>query len=206
LIEDVDKGVLGRQIMNARMWRTGTILVLLLSLVTLVGWGQGVAPKGILPTPPESTALQVSIWVDRGAYAVGEAITIHYSVNKPAYVYIWDITPDGQANQFFPNSLPGGSSNYVTAGEHTVPGNWQVAPPLGTEYLQILATTSPVDPFASFTGDPQALQAQVQVQILGILPHGPDLELHQFRHCTGLGPFVRSAQHYVDSGRSLDLR
>lgn len=169
-MEDTDKGVLGREIMNARMWRTGTILVLLLSLVTLAGWGQGVAPKGIIPTPPESTALQVSIWVDRGAYAVGESITIHYSVNKPAYVYIWDITPDGQANQFFPNSLPGGSNNYVTAGEHTVPGNWQVAPPLGTEYLQILATTSPVDPFAAFTGDPQALQAQVQAQILGILP------------------------------------
>ena len=83
-MEDMDKGVLGREIMNARMWRTGTILVLLLSLVTLAGWGQGVAPKGIIPTPPESTALQVNIWVDRGAYAVGESITIHYSVNKPA--------------------------------------------------------------------------------------------------------------------------
>jgi PKD repeat protein len=162
-------GVLGREIMNARVWRTGTILVLLLSLVTLAGWGQGVAPKGIIPTPPESTALQVSIWVDRGAYAVGESITIHYSVNKPAYVYIWDITPDGQAQKIFPNdAVPGWSQNYVTAGEHTLSGT--IDPPLGTEYLQILATTSPVDPFAAFTGDPQALQAQVQVQILGILP------------------------------------
>jgi len=168
-MEDMDNGVLGREIMNARMWRTGTILVLLLSLVTLAGWGQGVAPKGIIPTPPESTALQVSIWVDRGAYAVGESITIHYSVNKPAYVYIWDITPDGQAQKIFPNdAVPGWSQNYVTAGEHTLSGT--IDPPVGTEYLQILATTSPVDPFAAFTGDPQALQAQVQVQILGILP------------------------------------
>jgi PKD repeat protein len=157
--------------MNARTWRMGTTLVLLMSLVAMAGWGQGVAPKGIIPTPPESTALQVSIWVDRGAYAVGESITIHYSVNKPAYVYIWDVTPDGQANQFFPNtSVAGGTANYVAAGEHTVPGSWQVAPPVGTEYLQILATTSPVDPFVAFTGDPQALQAQVEAQILGILP------------------------------------
>jgi len=148
----------------------GTVFALLVSLFALAGWAEGVAPLGIIPTPPESTALQVSIWVDRGAYAVGESITIRYSVNKPAYVYVWDITPDGQANQIFPNSLPGGGNNYATTGEHAVPGSWQIAPPLGTEYLQILATTSPVDPFATFTGDPVALMAQVEVQILGILP------------------------------------
>ncbi len=156
--------------MNARIWRMGTILVLFLSLVALAGWGQGVAPQGIIPTPPESTDFQVSIFVDRGAYAVGDSISIQYSVNKPAYIYIWDITPDGQANQIFPNALPGGSANYVVAGVHTVPGSWQIAPPVGTEYLQILATTSPVDPFVSFIGDPRALQAQVEAQILGILP------------------------------------
>lgn len=162
-----DKGVRGRKIMNTRTWRMGTILVLLLSLVALAGWGQGVAPKGIIPTPPESTSLQVNIWVDRGAYAVGESITIHYSVNKPAYVYIWDIQPDEVSTPLLPGLL--GSSNYVTAGEHTLSGG-MIAPPLGTEYLQILATTSPVDPFASSTGDPQALQAQIQAQVLGILP------------------------------------
>ncbi len=94
--------------MNARTLRMGTLLVLFVSLFAMAGWGQGVAPKGIIPTPPESTSLQVSIWVDRGAYAVGESITIHYSVNKPAYIYIWDVEPDGQSSPFFPNSLPGG--------------------------------------------------------------------------------------------------
>jgi len=153
-----------------RFWEVGTVLVLLVSLLAMGGWGQGVAPKGIIPTPPESTALQVSIWVDRGAYAVGESITIHYSVNQAAYIYIWDITPDGQANQIFPNTFPGGSSNYVTPGEHTVPGNWSVTTPLGTEYLQILATTSPVNPFSYFSPDPESFRAQVEVQILGILP------------------------------------
>ncbi len=156
--------------MNRTIWRKGTILVLFLSLVTLAGWGQGMAPKGIIPTPPEATDFQVSIFVDRGAYAVGESISIRYSVNRSAYIYIWDITPDGQANQIFPNSLPGGSANYAVAGVHAVPGSWQIAPPVGTEYLQILATTSPVDPFVSFIGDPRALQAQVEAQILGILP------------------------------------
>lgn len=112
--------------MNARTWRTGAMLVLLLSLAAGAAWGQGVAPQGIIPTPPDSTSLQVSIWVDRGAYAVGDPITVHYNVNKPAYIYIWDITPDNQADIIFPNSLPGGSDNYATAGDHVVPGNWQV--------------------------------------------------------------------------------
>jgi PKD repeat protein len=156
--------------MKRGTWRVGVALTLLVALVGAVGWAQGVAPKGIIPTPPESTDLAVRIWVDRGAYAIGEPITIHYSVNRAAYVYIWDITPDGQANQIFPNAFPGGSENYVAAGEYVVPGTWKVAPPVGTEYLQILATTSPVDPFAYFTPDPESFQAQVQVQVLGILP------------------------------------
>jgi len=156
--------------MKRGTWRVGVALTLLVALVGAVGWAQGVAPKGIIPTPPESTDLAVRIWVDRGAYAVGEPITIHYSVNRAAYVYIWDITPDGQANQIFPNAFPGGSENYVAAGEYVVPGTWKVAPPVGTEYLQILATTSPVDPFAYFTPDPESFQAQVEVQVLGILP------------------------------------
>ncbi len=156
--------------MNARTWRMGTLAVLLVSLVAMAGWGQGVAPKGIIPTPPESTSLQVSIWVDRGAYTVGDPITIHYTVNRPAYVYICDIQPDGQWAPAFPNNFAGGADNYVAAGEHTVPGNWSIVPPPGTEYLQILATTSPVDPFSLTTGDAAALLAEIQTHILDVLP------------------------------------
>jgi len=158
--------------MNGKKWRLVALVIVLAAFTALGAYGQGSGgvPKGIIPTPPESEELQVSIWVDKGAYAVGESITIHYSVNKPAYVYIWDIEPDGTANQIFPNSFPGGSNNYVSAGEHIVPGNWQVAPPLGTEYLQILATTTPVDPFVYLTGDPEAFRQQIEAQILGIIP------------------------------------
>jgi PKD repeat protein len=149
------------------MWRAGTVLVLLVSLFAMAGWGQGAAPMGILPTPPESNELQVSIWVDRGAYVVGDSITIHYSINKPAFVYIWDIQPDGISNRLLPGLL--GSGNYAAAGEHTLSGG-MIAPPLGMEYLQILATTSPVDPFAYFTPDPESFQAQIEAQILGVVP------------------------------------
>ncbi len=153
--------------MKARTWRTGVVLLSFLTLAAVIGMAQApVAPKGIIATPPDSE-LEVRIWVDKGAYAVGEAITITYSVNKPAYIYIWDIQPDGIANSLLPGLL--GSSNHVTAGEHTLSGG-MIAPPLGTEYLQILATTSPVQPFAYMTQDPEVFQQSVEAQILGILP------------------------------------
>ena len=158
--------------MKGRISRLGIAALFLIAFAAFTSLGQdNVAPLGIFPSPPESSELEVRIWVDQGAYQVGEPIVVHYSVNKPAYIYIWDIYPDGTAYPFFPNAEPGGSENYVPAGEHTVPGNWEIGFPLGTEYMQILATTSPVDPFGFFSPeDPAAFQAQVEVQILGILP------------------------------------
>jgi len=147
-----------------------TVFVGLITILGVVGLAQPVAPKGIIPTPPESQELEVRIWVDKGSYIVEEPISIHYSVNKQVYVYIWDIEPDGTSHPIFPNSFPGGDQNYVAAGEHTVPGSWKVAPPLGTEYLQILATTTPVDPFSFMTGDPEAFRLELEVRILGIVP------------------------------------
>jgi PKD repeat protein len=161
--------------MTVRIRRIGIALLSLLALAAVVGMAQApVAPKGIIATPPDSE-LEVRIWVDKGAYAVGEAITISYSVNRPAYVYVWDIQPDGVANQLFPYPSSGTPNNYVQAGEHTLgppPGSsrWVIGPPPGTEYLQILATTSPVQPFAYMTQDPGAFQQSIEAQILGILP------------------------------------
>ena len=161
--------------MKARIWRAGVVFLSFLALAAVVGLAQApVAPKGIIATPPDSE-LEVRIWVDKGAYAIGEAITIYYEVNKPAYIYIWDIQPDGIPNQLFPYPSSGTPNNYVQAGEHILgppPGypGWVVAPPTGTEYLQILATTSPVQPFAYMTQDPAAFQQSVEVQVLGILP------------------------------------
>jgi len=161
--------------MKTRNWRTATALLCVLALASVLGWAQAsVAPKGIITTPPDSE-LEVRIWVDKGAYAVGEAITIHYSVNKPAYIYIWDIQPDGIANQLYPYPSAPATNNFVQAGEHILApppgsGGWTIAPPTGTEYLQILATTNPVQPFAYMSEDPQAFQQSVEAQVLGVLP------------------------------------
>jgi PKD repeat protein len=180
--------------MKERIWRAGVVLLSFLALAAVVGMAQApVAPKGIIATPPDSE-LEVRIWVDKGAYAVGEAITITYSVNKPAYVYIWDIQPDGIPNQLFPYPSSGTPNNFVQAGEHTLgppPGSsgWVIGPPAGTEYLQILATTSPVRPFAYMTQDPAVFQQSIEAQIIGILPvEGRSWDFTSFEIVSGTPP------------------
>ena len=113
-----------------------------------------VVPKGIIVEPPAPAGLQVEIWVEKPAYAINEYVRIHFRVNQDAYVYIWDISPDGVC-LIFPNTRE--MNNFVTAGEHTVPGAGmpdylRVAPPTGTEYLQIVATKRRVDGIVQFFG------------------------------------------------------
>jgi len=158
--------------MNARAWKAGTLAFLMVSIGALIGWGQGsqVYPQGLIIDPPQSEELEVSIMTDKAEYQVGESVTISYEVSKAAYIYIWDIMPTGEVQVVFPSTAyPGGMNNYVQAGSHQLPQSFGVAPPLGTEYLQILATTQPVDITTFPMSDPGLFQQQVEVQILGLL-------------------------------------
>ncbi|RLE28587.1 hypothetical protein DRJ54_06245, partial [Candidatus Acetothermia bacterium] len=133
--------------------RKVALLGTLVMLLGVFGLAQ-VEPLGIIIEPPTEEGLSVRIWVEKPAYAVGEYVTIHFEVNQDAYVYIWDISPDGVC-LIFPNQNE--MNNYVTAGEHTVPGPGKgdylrVVPPLGTEWLQIVATKQRVDGIVQFFG------------------------------------------------------
>ncbi len=158
--------------MNKRAWKAGALALLMASIGALIGWAQDsqVYPQGLIIDPPQSEELEVSIMTDKAEYRVGESVTISYEVNRAAYIYIWDIMPTGEVQVVFPNpSYPGGLDNYVQAGAHQLPRSFPVAPPLGTEYLQILATTQPVDVSSFPMSDPGLFQQQVEVQILGLL-------------------------------------
>lgn len=147
----------------------------LLALIGGAGASQGTSPLGIVPTP---SALQVSIWVDKAVYQPGEYITIHYSVNQPAYLYIIDIDAAGYARLIFPNLYS--QNNYVDAGEHVLPDKptyrFVVVPPYGTEYVQAIASTQPLsldvqgfrEAFPLLGTDPSQVGAQIQ----GIIPVG----------------------------------
>ena len=153
--------------------------VWILGLALAVGvaaFGQ-VEPLGIIIEPPAG-ALTVSITTDKPAYAVGEAVRITFTINRAAYVYIWDIQPDGKVTLIFPNFYD--QQNFFPAGTHTIPTPGKpyrltVAPPLGTEWLQILASTQPVAALSGFSpGDPFPLLGSDPegwgVQVLGLVP------------------------------------
>lgn len=163
--------------MNGRF--LGVLLALALGVFAL---GQEEAvPLGIVVEPPAGE-LTVRIWVDKPAYAIGETVRISFELNKPAYVYIWDIAADGKVTQIFPNQYE--PQNFFQAGVRTIPSpgktyQFRVTPPAGTEWLQIMATTVPIpyfqnyspdQPFPLLGPDPQSWQNQLEAQVLGIVP------------------------------------
>lgn len=164
-----------------RSWtRLGAALTILL-LFSALALAQGSpAPLGIVPTPtPTPSPLSVNIWTDKGAYYVGENVTIFFTLNQAAYVYIYDLQPDGIVRLVFPNAYS--QNNYRAAGTHSLPDGmykFTVAPPYGVEQLQIFASPVPLgltpmgytEPYPMIGSNPSAAGAQIQVQIMGITP------------------------------------
>ncbi|MEW5826138.1 MAG: DUF4384 domain-containing protein [Candidatus Bipolaricaulota bacterium] len=163
-----------------RTKRTALVLTILSALaLSLVGLSNGApAPLGITPTPTPSP-LSVSIWTDKAQYAVGENVTIFFNVTQAAYIYVYDIQPDGVVRLVFPNAYS--ASNYRMAGTHSLPdGLYQftVYPPTGLEQLQIFASPIPLslapstysEPFPMVGPNPGVAAQGIQAQLLGIVP------------------------------------
>lgn len=154
---------------------TGILIALFASTAGLAQ--SGASPLGIIPTPTPST-VTVSISTDKTSYAVGENVTITFTVSQASYIYILDIQPDGIVRQIFPNQYS--LSNYVAAGTHALPDGlyrFTVSPPTGTEQLQIFASGVPLtlvssytEPFPMVGSNPGAAAMGIQAQIKGITP------------------------------------
>ena len=159
--------------------RLSVFLVLVLSVTSLLAFAQSTpAPLGIVPTPTPQP-LTASIWTDKATYVIGESATIYFTVYQASYIYIYDVQPDGIVRLIFPNAYSQG--NYVSAGTHSLPdGLYQftIAPPVGIEQLQIIASpvslglTPPAyyEPFPMVGSDTQSATQSIQVQIMGIVP------------------------------------
>ena len=97
--------------------------------------------------PQQALAAQISL--PQAVYQVGDALQVTYTVNRPAYVYLCDVTADGQVALLFPNWLE--PSPYVGSGTHTFPATTsytlQITEPLGTETLYLFAATGPIVSF-----------------------------------------------------------
>ena len=106
---------------------------------------------------PVRTDLAVQVWTDRASnassipdYQVGDTIRIYASVNRDAYVYLFNIDPDGTVNLILPNHLSDGA-NYLRAGEVRVfPGtqdafSFDIVAPYGVNKVLALASEVPLN-------------------------------------------------------------
>lgn len=127
-------------------------LPIILTMILAVSVGLGAfaqddeaAPQAIIIGPDESS-LNVDIRTNKPRYKPDESLRIHLTLNQDAYVYIYDIRPDGQVTLLFPNGFA--QNNYLTAGSHTLPAtndySLVVDEPLGVESLQAIASTTPL--------------------------------------------------------------
>ncbi|MFC3717786.1 DUF4384 domain-containing protein, partial [Deinococcus metalli] len=142
------------------------------------------------PTTPD---LSVSVRVDKDtsgqqnpAYKVGEAISISTTVNRDAYVYLFNVNPDGTVDQILPNRLS--SENLVKANTtKTFPAEgdsfkYTVAGPIGQNKVLALASLTPLnldqissfktqqDQFATVNAKTQAGLAQALSIVVSPIP------------------------------------
>ncbi len=101
------------------MKRMLAVFLPLLALLAVAG--AKITPQGIIVNPVPGK-LRVKVWVDRdpgktgtARYRIGDRIYVYASVTEDAYVYLFDIKPDGGISLFLPN--PYDPNNRLRAGE-----------------------------------------------------------------------------------------
>ncbi|WP_058978522.1 DUF4384 domain-containing protein [Deinococcus grandis] len=113
---------------------------------------------------PVQTDLNVKVWTDRDssgagtpAYRPGEKIRLFTSVNQDAYVYLFNVDPQGQVDLILPNRFQGGANflkantvkAFPSAGD---PFTFDIAAPYGVNKVLALASRAPLnlDQIATF--------------------------------------------------------
>ncbi len=145
----------------------------------VVAMGQGeipVVPQGIIPVPAEP-GIVVSLTTDKATYVPGDALKLTFTLNRDAYVYLYNLTSDGKVKLLVPNRYL--QDPRFPAGKHTLPTTgWslRVTEPEGFEYLQLVASEGPLsfyevkafekDAFLQFV-NPVAFSAQLQTLLPG---------------------------------------
>ncbi len=124
--------------------------------VTLTVYGQG----GLQSTDSTQAViaavgppLSVQLSIPRTTYEVGEAISVTFTTNRTAYVYLCDVAADGRVTLMLPNWIEPG--NPLSAGTYVVPGGpytLRITEPIGTETLYLFAAASPLPQFPTSFG------------------------------------------------------
>ncbi len=113
-----------------------------------------VSPQSIVVNPRPSFG--VDVWLDRDptgdgapSYQVGEEVRISVRPEEDSYVYVFDVKPNGEITQIFPNRFD--DNNFVRGGRTvTLPPSgaryvFNIAPPRGLSKVIAVASHSQLD-------------------------------------------------------------
>ncbi len=124
--------------------------------------------QAAIATPQPQLVASVSL--PKSLYTVGESVSITITVNRSAYVYLCEVTPDNRVVLLFPSAYEPG--NALSAGSRVIPGGaytLTASLPTGNETLLLFAAAGPISGFPTSFGlgfptlstNPAAFQASV---------------------------------------------
>ncbi len=129
-------------------------VVILVGCVAAVTAAAQSFPLGLLPTADDGEPLDVYVWTMDSVFEIGEAMEVHLAVSRAAFVYLFDLQPDGVVRMLYPNAYS--PSNAVQSSITLPDGAYQllVQPPAGIEELLAFAITQPLPLVPGTTTDP----------------------------------------------------
>jgi len=98
---------------------------------------------------PAAPALSLELSLPKSSYQLDEPLTLFYTLNRTAYVYICEADSSGRVSLLFPNYRE--PNPRVTVGNRQLPGvpgyTLTVSEPTGTDTIYAFAATSPIPSF-----------------------------------------------------------
>lgn len=132
------------------------IPLIALALASVAGAAPQISAQSIIVNPLP-TPFKVSVWNNRDAsgtsipsYRPGERIKLYVRPNQSAYIYLFNIDPNGKVNMILPNRYPGGA-NYIRANTtKQFPSasdkfTFDIAAPYGVNKVFVLASKKKLD-------------------------------------------------------------
>ncbi len=102
--------------------------------------------QDLIALKAEGADTGVQLWTDKNRYGIGDLITFSVKVDKPGYLILIEISPDGGAKVIFPNAAA--PDNHLKAGvTHNIPRldsgvEFKIAGPIGKERFKALFSES----------------------------------------------------------------
>ena len=119
--------------------------------VTLTVAGPGGQDTDVtqIQVSPAAPALSLELSLPKSSYQLDEPLTLFYTLNRTAYVYICEADSSGRVSLLFPNYRE--PNPRVTVGNRQLPGvpgyTLTVSEPTGTDTIYAFAATSPIPSF-----------------------------------------------------------